>query len=224
MKLKSKIALLVYLICVIYQNDLLCATLTKRLPVYGVVKPKVVSTLVAIGNGILNNITREVGDNVRPGQLLLKVFERQTIRNYQSTIKGTIAKIHVTKGAAITHGMPLVTVVNPSKKYIEVSLSPEEARSVKPGMEISLEGQKSVWAKVKKISPIVDPDTGAVSMIISLAQDKVDFRIGEIISLYINVGSLFCDQVVTLDLISNYTDGYTAEFIAENKVCLLKKK
>ena len=63
----------------------------------------------------------------------LQIFERDTVRNYNNTLDGKVAKLHVTMGAAISPGMPLITVVNDEELYLEFGLSPAQAQILKAG-------------------------------------------------------------------------------------------
>ena len=127
-------------------------TFTEQLPVYGVVKPNKITTAIGINHGIVTRIPYDIGDKVQKGGTLLVSIEKETTRYYRTTISGQISKIHVKKGAVVTPGMPLVTVIDPKYKKIEVLLSPQEAQRVKLGQKVYLKNHK-LFAKVFFVAP-----------------------------------------------------------------------
>ena len=197
------------------------AELIRKLPVYAVTKPKTISTQIAIGNGIINTIHKTLGEKVEKGTVLMEAFERETVRPYRSTIRGAVAKLHVTEGAAVTPGMPLITIVDPNKKILELSLSPQEGKNVKIGMNLYRLKSSKIFAKIKNISPIIDPDTGAIVAELEPANKLIE-HIGQVIPLNIHLKSEKCDLVIKLDSLGKYTQGYKAKFISGNKACLDK--
>lgn len=117
----------------------------EKIPAFGVIKPGEITTLLAINHGMVAKIPFQVGDRVKLGSVLLSAIERETTRGYRTTIAGQVAKLHVTPGAALTPGMPLVTVINPDKKQIEVSLSPKESQRLKVGAPIFFVAKGNHW-------------------------------------------------------------------------------
>jgi hypothetical protein len=197
--------------------------LEKRIVLHGVVKPQKMSTLVAIGEGIVSKVIGKLGKMVKPNDNLLQVFEKESVRNYRNTIDGKIAKIHVTEGAAISPGMPLVTVVNDQKLYMELSLSPQTANSIQQGYDIYLKNKNKKIANIVHIAPIVDPDNGSVKAISSQLDSSL-YRIGQIISVEVSFGVQDCHEVVPLNEVNNFTQEYQINFIYNQKACLIKNK
>ena len=139
-----------------------------------------------------------------------------------NTINGRIAKIHVTTGAATTVGMPLITVLDPKNKLLEVSLSTEEARIVKSGLKVVRKGDGKVLAEVLKISPLVDPDKGSVTSYLKLLA-PIKERIGEILDLEILIpDETECAKVVEISDLGLYTSGWRVAFLSGDKACLEK--
>jgi hypothetical protein len=197
--------------------------LEKRITLHGMIKPQKMSTLVSIGEGIVSKVIGQLGQKVGPNQNLLQVFEKESVRNYRNTIQGKIAKIHVTEGAAISPGMPLVTVVNDENLYMELSLSPQTANELKLGMRIFQEDRPSEIGKIVHIAPIVDPDNGSVKAITGRIP-ATDYRIGQVLAVQISLGEQDCDIVENIGNINEYTNGHEIKFLSKNKVCIDKKK
>ena len=215
----SSVFLLLFVFCV---QSACAEKLIRKLPVFAVIKPGKISTLVSIGNGIVHKIFFQLGDQSRPGAVLMEVLEKEGIRPYRNTINGRIAKIHVTTGAATTIGMPLITVLDPKNKLLEVSLSTEEARIVKSGLKVVRKGDGKVLAEVLKISPLVDPDKGSVTSYLKLLA-PIKERIGEILDLEILIpDETECAKVVEISDLGLYTSGWRVAFLSGDKACLEK--
>ncbi|OFZ12980.1 MAG: hypothetical protein A2X86_09135 [Bdellovibrionales bacterium GWA2_49_15] len=195
--------------------------LERKVLIYGIVKPKKMSTVVAIGQGLVNQIFNQVGDQVKKGSELMQVFERDTVRNYNNTLDGKVAKVHVTLGAAISPGMPLITVVDDGQLYLEFGLSPSQAQQLKQGASLNLASGTESLGTLEKISPIVDPESGSVVALSSVLQKK-DIIIGQVLTVSVSLGLSDCDQVVLLKDVNQYTSGWKVDFISDNQACLKK--
>lgn len=195
--------------------------LTEKLRIYGIIKPQSISTAVALGTGLVHKLPSKIGNKVSRGNTLLQVLEKDSIRSYRSTIDGYVAKNHITPGAAVSPGMPLVTVVAPEKKYMEISLSPLDAKRVTKGTLVQ-ESNGNELGRIDRISPIIDPDTGAVVANLSLKDSN--FRIGEVIPIDIILGEKECDQVSILSNVGDFGKEYKILFVNEQKACLVKKE
>lgn len=194
----------------------------EQAPVYGVVKPKVITTLLAVNHGMVSSIPKNIGDSVKPGDVILRVIEKETTRPYRTAIRGKVAKAHVTTGAAVTPGMPLMTILDPVKKQIEVSLSPSEAAKVRIGAKVHRRGQEKAFGVVGKISPLVDPDTGAVVAYVTPKQ-RVRSLIGDVIPLAINLREISDCKVVKISEINNFAQDYFVEATSGSSACLKLK-
>ena len=209
-----------FMTILLFSNKVKAESLRELIPSYGVIKPKFVSTQVAIGNGIVHKIRYKLGDKVNRGKILISIIERETIRNYRNTLKGTVAKIHVTPGAAISAGMPLVTIVNSDKKYMEIAFSPDESNKISRGLSVLSQNKNVKIGTINRLSPIVDPDTGTVLSFVDLKSFGRPYRIGEVLPIFIEGKIKKCKKVIGLKELGLYTNGYKVNFIAGNKVCL----
>lgn len=216
MKNKLYLFLLIY-----YSQNVLAVSLTEKLRIYGVIKPNKISTSISLGNGLVHKLFSSIGDKVTAGNPLLEILERESVRSYRSTISGYIAKVHITQGAAVSPGMPLVTVVDPKKKFMEISLSPDDAKKIRQGLVVKSITGSSI-GNIDKISPIIDPETGAVVSILKLNEES-PYRIGEVIPIDLILGNRDCDKVVLLSEVGGSKREYEIQFISDNNVCLKKK-
>lgn len=194
----------------------------KEIVVYGVIKPASITTLLSVNHGIVIKIPKQVGDSVNLGGEAIHVLEKETTRILRSGIAGQVAKIHVTQGAAVTPGMPLITILDPYKKDIEISLSASEAKEVKPGQLVARANDGSDFGKISKISPLVDPDTGGVLAYVS-PNDKINDLVGDVVSLRISVGKIDSCKEVPIAQLSSPTEDTRIIASSKDKVCLETK-
>lgn len=219
----SRLLFFLFIMIFIIPDKVKADSLRELIPSYGVIKPKFVSTQVSIGSGIVHKIRYKLGDKVRRGRILISIIERETIRNYRNTLKGTVAKIHVTPGAAISAGMPLVTIVNSNKKYMEIAFSPDESKKIRKGLSVLSQNKKSIIGTINRLSPIVDPDTGTVLSFVNLESHGNPYRIGEVLPIFIEGKVKNCQKVILLKELGLYTTGYKVKFISGDKACLEEK-
>jgi multidrug resistance efflux pump len=194
----------------------------EKISAYAVIKPGAMTTMLAINNGIVSQIPAPIGKSVQVGEALIEVMERETIRMYRSGIKGGVAKLHVTAGAAVTPGMPLSTVIDPNLKVLEVSVSPEEAQKIKIGAKVSLMNETTAWGGVDRVSPLVDPDTGAVTVILK-ARESIKQMIGDVVPVLITLREVPDCKVVDLHRVDEYLVDFKVEAVSGNRACLIKK-
>jgi hypothetical protein len=221
--MKNKIKLGILISCLTYSLIGNCTLLQKKMITYGVVKSEKVSTSVSLGEGLVNKINKRVGDQVRAGQALMEIFEKERIRVYKSTINGYVAKVHANQGAAISPGMALVTVVDSKNKKIELMLSPDESRKIKINNKVYNAKTGNLNSIVTKISPIVDPETGGVLVTLKMLIN-IKEKIGEVITLKIELDSVKCDKVVNFKDLGKYIEEYSVDFVTDEKACLYSNK
>ncbi|MFZ4403668.1 MAG: HlyD family efflux transporter periplasmic adaptor subunit [Pseudobdellovibrionaceae bacterium] len=194
----------------------------EKVSVYGVVKPTAITTVIAINNGIVTKIITPLGGKIDLHGNLIEVLEKETSRIYRSSLSGQVAKLHVTEGAVVTTGMPLATVLNPEKKELEVSLSPQDAAQVRVGTEVINRSSGETFGKVSRVSPLVDPDSGAVMAFVT-SSAKVNFLIGDVVPLDLLIKKSDNCKVVTLAESSRYKNDFNVKSIQDGKVCLHRK-
>lgn len=195
----------------------------EKIPVYGIIKPASITTLLAVNHGMVSAISYDLGDHVQIGSSLMNVIEKETSRGYRSTINGQVAKIHVTPGAAVTPGMPLITVINPKLKKIELALSPQEASQLQLGSVVYYRNSDKLFGTVKKISPLVDPDTGAVTSYVS-PKSEVEQLVGDVVPLEVVLRELKNCKVVKIAEIDNYLKEYLVAATTGDSACLHLKQ
>lgn len=194
----------------------------ETISVYGVIKPARMTNLIAVNNGMVSNIPKRVGEKIKFGQVAISAIERETTRGYRSTLNGRVAKLHVSEGAAVTPGMPLVTIIDPQKKLVEVALSPAEGQRVQEGATVYSGKSEDVFGTIQSVSPLVDPDTGGVVSYVKPGSE-VKALIGDVIPLRVVARSIDDCKVVPVSEVDNHLKKFRVIASSGNQVCLKEK-
>ena len=194
----------------------------ETISVYGVIKPARMTNLIAVNNGMVSKIPKRVGEKIKFGQVAISAIERETTRGYRSTLNGRVAKLHVSEGAAVTPGMPLVTIIDPRKKLVEVALSPAEGQRVQEGATVYSGKSEDVFGTIQSVSPLVDPDTGGVVSYVKPGS-RVKALIGDVIPLRVVARSIDNCKVVPVSEVDNHLKKFRVIASSGNQVCLKEK-
>lgn len=188
-----------------------------ELKTYAIVKPTNISSSVSIGSGLVQKLHVELGQMVKQNTSLIEILEENTLRAYRSSLDGQVVKIHVTQGAAISPGMPLVTVMDPNGKFLEITFSPEEARLIPVGAKILDAKSKIDLGVLSFISSLVDPDNGGVTA--HVKKFHLKNRVGEVIHVVIQVPELKCSKIIAVNKLED-SDKFKVKAIYQNQICL----
>ncbi len=188
-----------------------------ELKTYAIVKPSNISSSVSIGSGLVQKVHVELGQVVKVSTSLIEILEENTLRAYRSSLVGQVVKIHVTQGAAVSPGMPLVTVMDPKGKFLEITLSPEEAKLMSVGAKVRDAKSKEDLGVLDFISSLVDPDNGGV--VAHVKKFGLGNRVGEVIHVVVQVPELKCSRVIAMDKLDD-SDRFKVKAIYQKKICL----
>lgn len=188
-----------------------------ELKTYAIVKPTSISSSVSIGSGLAQKLHVELGQVVKQNDNLIEVLEENTLRAYRSSLNGQVVKIHVTQGAAISPGMPLVTVMDPDGKFLEITFSPEEAKLMSVGAKIQDAKSKIDVGVLDFISNLVDPDNGGV--IAHVKNFTLNNRVGEVLHIIVQVPELKCSRIIATNKLED-GDRFKVKAIYQNQICL----
>lgn len=188
-----------------------------ELKTYAIVKPTNISSSVSIGSGLVQKVHVELGQIVKPNMSLIEILEENTLRAYRSSLNGQVVKIHVTQGAAVSPGMPLVTVMDPNGKFLEITLSPEEAKLMSVGAKIQDAKTKNEIGSIDFISGLVDPDNGGV--VAHVKNFTLNNRVGEVIHVVVLIPDLKCSRIIAMDQLE-VGDKFKVKAVHLKQICL----
>lgn len=116
--------------------------------------------------GRVVSVSANVGDRVRPGQLLARVESSDSMQVYAITapIAGVIAERRTNVGNVAGNG-PLFVIADPNRTTAVFPVFPRDMERVRPGQAIqlgALEGDRLLASTIRDFRPVADPMTGAV--------------------------------------------------------------
>ncbi len=114
--------------------------------------------------GIVKNVYKKIGDNVKKGDKIATIESNESLVQYDvtSSIDGTIIELHMTPGELIGDEKHIVVVANLKNVWAELNVYQKDLGEVKVGqtVEIISPHTNSVFkGKLFYISPIVDEAT-----------------------------------------------------------------
>jgi multidrug efflux pump subunit AcrA (membrane-fusion protein) len=129
-------------------------TLVEAIYAIGSVKSDDNYTLRLSTNSIIDKFMFEEGDNVKKGSPLIKIDSGVV---FYAPFNGIISKKYFEANEIVPPGQPILTMLDPSKLHLIVSLDQQSAIRVKTGQkaELSFENlrQKKFIGKVERIYP-----------------------------------------------------------------------
>lgn len=107
-------------------------------------------------SGIIKSMTKNLGDEVTKGDLLVIVESNESLQNYEikAPITGTIVQKYATNGEFAQNTKPIYEIANLSNVWADFTLYRKEAPLVKSGMEVIVTGDEGKPKSVSTISYI----------------------------------------------------------------------
>jgi cobalt-zinc-cadmium efflux system membrane fusion protein len=106
--------------------------------------------------GVVKAVHKRLGDRVQKGEVLAVVESNDSLRDYQviSEISGTIVKKEVTVGEVVRDDRPIFTVADLSTVWVDLSVFPQDFRSLKEGQVVQISYADNIIATTGKITYI----------------------------------------------------------------------
>ena len=146
----------------------------------GRVIPKVSAVILAENQGIVGEISSQLGDKVKRNQVVAKVKHLDPSYQYQamrlrSPVSGIVSKVFTNPGGQVAKGDKIIQIIDPAKTKILIEVVSRDLPSIKKGMPgIFYAGAEKRPYKIKitGLSPIVDPATGTATAELSLEDNR----------------------------------------------------
>jgi len=106
----------------------------------------------------------------------------------KAPFSGRIVLRHVDVGANVTQGTPLFEIMDFEPLLVKIHIPSERLGLVAPGQPLRLtrgDGNENLQAKVRLVSPIVDPGTGTVKVTAEIHQYPMHVRPGDFVQAYV---------------------------------------
>jgi cobalt-zinc-cadmium efflux system membrane fusion protein len=158
--------------------------------------------------GRIVEMTKNIGQPVRQGELLVRVEASDSLRSYQimAPISGVIAERNANVGEVATQ--PIYVIVDTSKVRAVVHPFPRDAERIAIGqvMEIRGLGTQKAEARVSRIMPSADPTTQTVTIEADIDNTNGMWRPGMAIEAGVAVASRQVPLAVRTKALQRFRD------------------
>ncbi len=136
-------------------------TIKTQLKVVGKIAPNrdTLTPIYARYSGIIKSITKNLGEEVTKGEVLVTIESNESLQNYtiNAPMSGTIVQKNATNGELTQNTKPIYEVANLANVWADFTLYRKEAPSVKKGMEVTVtgdEGKPKSTSTISYIAPL----------------------------------------------------------------------
>lgn len=136
-------------------------TIKTQLKVVGKIAPNrdTLAPIYARYSGIIKSMTKNLGDEVTKGEVLVTIESNESLQNYtiNAPMTGTIVQKYATNGELAQNTKPIYEVANLASVWADFTLYRKEAPLIKQGMEVTVtgdEGKPRATSIVSYIAPL----------------------------------------------------------------------
>lgn len=154
-------------------------TIKTQLKVVGKIAPNrdTLAPIYPRYSGIIQSMTKNLGDEVMKGEVLVTIESNESLQNYTITapITGTIVQKYATNGELAQNTKPIYEVANLATVWADFTLYRKEAPLVKQGMEVTVtgdEGKPKSISTISYISPLGVEDSQTTLARAVLSNDR----------------------------------------------------
>lgn len=115
--------------------------------------------------GVVQSLTRQIGDAVRAGDLLATVQSNESLTDYEirAPMGGTVVSREVAMGQSVDHESVLYTVADLSTVWVDFALYPQVAGQVRRGQAVHIRTESDppleAVGTVRYVGPLLEQDT-----------------------------------------------------------------
>ncbi|HAT4454797.1 TPA: HlyD family efflux transporter periplasmic adaptor subunit [Legionella pneumophila] len=133
-------------------------TIKTQLKVVGKIAPNrdTLAPIYARYTGIIKSMTKNLGDEVTKGEILVTIESNESLQNYtiNAPMTGTIVQKYATNGELAQNSKPIYEVANLATVWADFTLYRKEAPLIKQGMEVTVTGDEGTPKSTSIISYI----------------------------------------------------------------------
>nr|WP_047168128.1 efflux RND transporter periplasmic adaptor subunit [Sphingomonas sp. Y57] len=123
-----------------------------------------------------------IGDRVRPGQMLARVESSESMQVYAVTapIGGVVSERSANVGT-VAGSQPLFVIADPSRTTAAFPVFPRDMERIRPGQSVQLglvEGSRTISSTIRDFRPVADAMTGSLIARVPLANPDGFWRPG----------------------------------------------
>ncbi len=194
-------------------------TIARTLTSYAkvVYDPSQVSHVRARFSGIIEQVTVNIGDTVKQGQVLAKIESNESLQTYQlkAPIAGRITKRHANPGE-LTQAKILFTIMDDSAQWLELKVFPTQIEKIKPGQQIRFQASTDGKWSSARIQHLLADESGQPYLIARAALTERHQQVfnGRVLKTYIQLSRTQVAVRVNNEALQQY-EGKTVVFVRE---------
>ena len=159
--------------------------------------------------GVVQDVKKELGENVRAGEILATVQSNESLQTYtvKAPIDGLIVRRDIQTGAA-TGSEPLFIVADISRVWAELNVFGQNLNKVQPGQHVVVESMNAqpVEGKISWISPMAAHASQSVNARVELDNEDVRVRPGQFIRARVTISEHDAPLAVQLSALQTFRD------------------
>ncbi len=156
--------------------------------------------------GVIRQVRKTVGDNVKKGEVLAIIESNESLTNYEikSLVDGTIIERHVTLGEMIREDAECFVVADLSSVWVDINVYPKDLPLVMQGSAVRVRTSNSeaeTLGKVAFVGPIVSEHTRTALARVLLPNPDGAWKPGIFVTARVMANPVEVALVVTRDAI-----------------------
>lgn len=194
-------------------NEAKTGVITNHIDVTGEIKaePSRLSHLIPRYSGIVMEVYKTVGEEVKQGDVLALIESNESLTTYevQSLIDGTIIELHMAKGDLVGGEELALTVANLDKVWATLSIYQRDINKIKVGQRALISfgsEEKGEAGTISYVSPVVDEATRTTTARVIMNNASGKWRPGMFVSAKIFVSEKKVPVVVEKSALQTLED------------------
>jgi cobalt-zinc-cadmium efflux system membrane fusion protein len=170
--------------------------------------------------GIVHEVRADIGDVVKPGQVLA-IIESESLAPYplKTLIGGVVITKHITRGEPVSQDAEVFVVADLTEVWIHISVYQKDLPLIRIGQPVVVSaghGLHEAEGKISYIAPVVDEETRTAAARVVLPNPDGLWRPGLFVTVQIQVDRTEAPVAVPRTALQRI-DGETVVFVAQEE-------
>ncbi len=186
-------------------------TLTETLTLYGVIVPDAarVREVRARFPGVVQSVSKRVGETVKAGEALVSIESNESLRTYTITapLNGVVTERHAEPGEQ-TSDEPLFQIADFSRVWAELKVFPRERGRLRPGqrVQVKAEGTPAFSGTISYIAPVGERNAQSVTARVVLDNSNSAWTAGQFVEGVVTVAETPVPLAVPLSSLQTFRE------------------
>lgn len=159
--------------------------------------PQQVSHVSARYPGLIRTIGPALGDEVASGDIIATIEANTSLQTYdiRAPINGLVIDKHANPGE-MTGNAPLLTIANYANLWVDFSVFPGDAASIRPGLPVTINmGEMSAESRIRYLNP-GDNNSPIIMARVPLTNPDLNWSPGLLVEGLVNVEDIHVDLLI----------------------------